>query len=196
MDKSVTFYPGVGADAEIARLQGLVGQITGYWAQVEDQLFEIFVISVAGRWLVDLEPYRAVFFTFSSFEAKMRMTHNAMKVRYGKDESIITEWRALRISLNEFAGLRNEIAHLIARPKYSRDPKAKAVVRLSPPFWKPAGDKFDPDFEKRGYSWDELTQALAPFWGYDPNLNIRDTSHQNLGSRLHKFTESLQKQSS
>ena len=46
-DNPETFYPGVGADEEIAKLERLVGKITAYWAQVEDQLFNLFVVVLA-----------------------------------------------------------------------------------------------------------------------------------------------------
>lgn len=45
MVKDVTWYPGVGADDEIARLERLIGKITAYWAQVEDGLFTVFVFA-------------------------------------------------------------------------------------------------------------------------------------------------------
>jgi hypothetical protein len=46
----------------MAELHSLVGQITASWAHVEDQLFQVFVLAVAGTWLVgDIRPYRAVF---------------------------------------------------------------------------------------------------------------------------------------
>jgi hypothetical protein len=190
--KEVTWYPGLGADEEIARLEQLVGKITAQWAEIEDSLFMIFVFAVAGKWAVgDIEPYRAVFYTFSSYENKMRMLHNAMKARFPSDSSAMNEWQELRKSLNDFSKLRNEIAHLIPRAKYSRDQRAKAIVRLAPPFWTP-GDPERAEFEQRGYSWDELTKALAPFWGYDPSLNIRTAAQPRLAYRLYQFQQRLQ----
>jgi hypothetical protein len=190
LSMEATFYPGIGADEEIAKLERLVGKITGSWAEAEDQLFTIFVFAVAGTWSVrDIEPYRAVFFSFNSYDSKMRMVHNAMRTRFRDDENTKTEWGELRKSMNDFSKLRNKIAHLIPRPKYSSNPNAKAVVRLAPPFWKPTEEI---EFEKTGYSWDELTQALAPFWGFDPSLNILDKSHTRLSYRLHQFSKRLQ----
>lgn len=193
MVKDVTWYPGVGADEEIARLERLVGKITAYWAQVEDGLFTIFVFAVAGTFAVgDLQPVRAVFFTFSSFEGKMRMLHNAMRQRFRDDPDTIAQWMDLRKALNDFAAIRNEIAHLIPRPKYTLNPTAKAIVRLSPPFWKPSPDEdVGLEFEQRGYSWDQLTQAIAPFWGFDRSLNIYDTSPR-LSKRVDDFHLRLQ----
>jgi hypothetical protein len=192
MADQVEWYPGEGADEEIARLQQLVGKITAYWAELEDSLFTVFVFALAGTLNVgSIEPYRAVFFTFPSYDAKMRMLHKAMKARFPKGSDIMNEWLELRKSLNAFADLRNEIAHLIARPKYFRDPKVKAIVRLAPPFWKPDNHELI-EFEQRGYSWDELTKALAPFWGFDPSLNIPPTGEPRLASRLDKFHERLQ----
>jgi hypothetical protein len=104
-------------------------------------------------------------------------------------EGALTKWKALRKSMNDFSALRNEIAHLISRPKYSLDPAATAVVRLVPPFWKPTEGEIE--FEKRGYSWDQLTHAIAPFWGYDPSLNIRDASQPKLIARLDDFRKKL-----
>ena len=52
MANPVTFYPGIGADEEIARLERLLGKITAYWAQVEDGLFNLFVVALAGTWAV------------------------------------------------------------------------------------------------------------------------------------------------
>jgi hypothetical protein len=97
VSKDVTWYPGIGADDEIARLQRLVGKITAYWAELEDSLFTIFVFALAGTWSIrDVEPYRAVFYTFSSYEGKMRMLHNAMKQRFRNDPETMEEWLKLR----------------------------------------------------------------------------------------------------
>ncbi len=190
LSNGVTFYPGIGADEEIEKLERLVGKITAYWAQVEDQLFSLFVAAVAGGPPMDhqLGPYRAVFFTFSSYEGKMRMVHNAMKARYAANEELMTEWGELRKRINGFAALRNEIAHLTPMAKGTQDPKATAVVRLVPPFWKGFPN---PDFDKGGYSWAELTTALASFWSFDPSLNIWETSHQMLGYQLQQFIMKL-----
>ena len=125
-----------------------------------------------------------MFFTFSSYEAKMRLVHNAMKARYGMDEKTMGEWNELRKSLNDFSELRNEIAHLAPMAKGLKEKEAKAIVRLVPPFWKAYPQS---DFDKGGYSWDELTKALSPFWSFDPSLNIWDTSHVMLGFRLQQF---------
>jgi hypothetical protein len=111
-----------------------------------------------------------------------------MRARFQNDENTLNQWSKLRKELNDFSGLRNEIAHLIPRPKYSRDQNAVAVVRLVPPFWKPAPGI---EFEERGFSWIELSRALAPFWGFDPSLNIAETSNQRLSYRLDQFTQNL-----
>ena len=190
MSNGVTFYPGVGADEEIERLERLVGKITGFWAQVEDSLFELFVVAIAGKWLVgDVRPYRAVFFTFSAYEGKMRMLNNAIRARYGENEGLMKEWTTLKKDLGGAAALRNEIAHLIAAAKGSVDRDAKANVRLVPALWKSSFQ--ERDFDKLGYSWDQLTQALAPFWSYDPSLNIWDTGRTMLGYRVQEFTRKL-----
>jgi hypothetical protein len=194
LTNGVTFYLGIGADEAVAELHGLVGEITAKWAGVEDQLFQLFVVALAGTWLVgDIRPYRAVFFTFSSYEGKMRMVHNAMKARYGEDKEIMGEWKELRDRLNGFSELRNEIAHLSPTTKPSTDPTAKANVRLIPPFWK----SFQPaEFDRLGYSIDELWQALAPYWGYHPRIHGLSPpgngwSYQ-LGYCLQEFSMKLQ----
>jgi hypothetical protein len=108
------FYPGVGADEAIAELHNLVGQITATWAGVEDELFHVFVVAIAGTWSVqDVHPYRAVFFEFPSYESKRRMVDSAIKARYGENKEVMGRWKQLRSSLNGFSSLRNEIAHLI-----------------------------------------------------------------------------------
>lgn len=193
----LTFYPGVGADEAIAELHGLVGQITATWAEIEDQLFTLFVIAISGTWHVGhLGPYRAVFFTFSSFEGKMRMVHNAMKARYGDHKETSSEWDTLRRALNDFAKLRNEIAHLVPNALGNTDPNAKAHVRLLPPVWKsgPANYVDNPP-ENFGYSVNELWQALAPYWGYHPRIHglsapSGEASHA-LGYRLQQFALKL-----
>jgi hypothetical protein len=187
LTNGVTFYPGVGADKAIAELHELIGQITSSWAEVEDGLFHVFVIAIAGPSLVgDVRPYRSVFFTFSSYEGKMRMVHNAMNTRYGNDEGIITEWKELRKALNGFASLRNDVAHLIPQAKSSTDPTAKANVRLVPAFWRSAFQ--EDDFDKTGYSIDEIRQAIAPYWGHHPDGGV--TNYQ-LGYRVQQFAMKL-----
>jgi hypothetical protein len=188
-----TFYPGVGTDEATAELYNLVGQITGTWAQVEDGLFNVFVVALAGSLFVsDLRSYRAVFFSFSSYESKMRMTNNAMKSRYGNNEKIKAEWNVLRSALDGFSRLRNEIAHLVPMSKSSTDPTARANVRLVPPFWRSAFQ--ETDFDKLGYSIDELWEALRPYWGYHPRISLNPPSgeeaHQ-LGYRLQQFAKRL-----
>jgi hypothetical protein len=200
LTNETTFHPGIGADEAMAELHGLIGQITSNWAEVEDGLFHLFVTALAGTWSVgDLRPYRSVFFTFNSYEQKMRMLNNAMKARYGDDETpragntasarrlarkgrevkssakkvcadtISTEWKALKKALDDFADLRNTIAHLIPKAKSSTDPT--------------------------GYSIDQLRQALAPYWGYHPRISLNPpggaTNHQ-LSYRLQQFAMKLQ----
>ena len=164
-----TPYPGVGAVEEIDKLELLVGKITGYWAQIEDQLFNIFVAVLARGYpdANDIAPYRAVFFTFSSYEAKMRLVNNAIKQRYETGDSILNEWDGLRKKLNKFSDLRNEIAHLVATVRGLEDRTTTAVARLVPPFWKAYPQT---SFDDAGYSWQELTDALKPFWGFNPAL--------------------------
>ncbi len=190
MAKENTWYPGIGADEEIARLEHLVGKITAFWAGVEDHLFTVFLAAIAGTPTVHgIRPYRAVFFTFSAYEGKMRMTDNAMKARFGENEKVMLEWIKLKKALDGASKLRNEIAHLVPMAKGTQDQNAKANVRLVPPFWKSISR--DLDFDEMGYSWDQLTKALAPFWGFDPSLNIYDTSQSTLGYRLQEFTKVL-----
>jgi hypothetical protein len=156
-----------------------------------DHLFHVFVVALAGV-VSDLRPYRAVFFTFSSYEAKMRMTNNAMKSRYGKNENIIIEWNVLRRALDGFARLRNEVAHLVPMARSSTDPKAAANVRLVSPFWRSAFQ--EDDFDKLGYSIDELWEALRPYWGYHPRISLNppngEEAHQ-LAYRLQQFAMRL-----
>ncbi len=47
-----TFYPGIGADDEMNELKRLVGDFTAYWTQVEDGMFQLFVVAIAGDWLI------------------------------------------------------------------------------------------------------------------------------------------------
>jgi hypothetical protein len=192
VSEGVTSYPGVGADEAIDELHRLVGEITSEWAGVEDQLFRIFVVALAGAFHIDLRPYRAVFFTFSSYEGKMRMTNNAVRARYAENEEILTRWAALRKDLNAFSNLRNEIAHLSPAAIYSTDPAAKANVRLLPPFWKSAFTASD--FDKVGYNQSELLQALAPFRGWDPRISLNPPAGDaadSLGYRLERFAMEL-----
>lgn len=191
LSNGVTFYPGIGADEEIEKLERLIGKITAFWAQVEDSLFNLFVVAIAGTWPNEIRPYRAVFFTFSAYEGKMRMLNNAMKARFGDNKEIAEEWRELKKVLDDTAKLRNEIAHLVPAAKGSRDKDAKADVRLVPPL----STFQERDFDKLGYSWDQLTQALAPFWSFDPGLNIWDTSHTMLGYRVQEFVRRLPQKS-
>jgi hypothetical protein len=169
--EGVTFYPGVGAEEAIAELHSLIGQITADWARIEDGLFTVFVLALVGSFPEDqLGPYRAVFFTFSSYEGKMRMVNNAMNARYGGNEKVKAEWRELRKALDDFARLRNEVAHLYPAAKSWTDPTAKANVRLVPPFWRSCSSAYD--FDSFGYSVDELWQALPPYWGYHPRISL------------------------
>ncbi len=191
MTNAVTFYPGLGADEAIAELHGLVGEIAAFWAHVEDGLFELFVTAIAGTWLVgDVRPYRAVFFTFSSYESKMRMVQNAMRARFCENGEITREWLELRKSLNGASELRNEIAHLVPMAKGSLDQNARANVRLVPPFWKAIHQ--ERDFDELGYSHSQLLQALAPFWGFDPRINRFDVPDQTLRYRLRQFALKLE----
>jgi hypothetical protein len=185
-----SYYPGVGADEEIAKLERLVGKITASWALVEGALFHLFVIAVAGTWAVgNLLPYRAVFFTFSAYEGKMRMLHNAMKARFNADATVMSEWVELRKRIDGFSQLRNEVAHLFPMVVSSPDPAAKGNVRLMPPVWK--GSFREPGSVKT-YSLGELTEALAPFWSYDPSLNIFDTPRRMIGYELQQFAIKLE----
>jgi hypothetical protein len=179
----VTFYPGVGADEAIAELHSLVGEITANWASVEDNLCRLFVVAIAGTWLVpDIRPYRAVFFTFSSYEGKMRMVHNAMKARYGENKEVMNGWKELRDCLNGFSDLRNEIVHLVPMAQSSTSPTAKANVRLIPPFWKSAFQ--EQAFNNLGYSADELWKALRPYWGYHPRIHGLNPPGERLDYQL------------
>lgn len=187
------WYPGVGADAAMSELHKLVGQITASWANLEDELFHVFLVALAGSLLVDnIKPYRAVFFSFSSYEGKMRMTDNAMTARYGNDKERMSEWKILKRAMNGFAKLRNEVAHLTPSAKPSIDPNAKANVRLIQPFWKSAFQ--DNEFDLLGYSIDELWQALSPYWGYHPKISLNpqggEESYQ-LAYRVQQFAMQL-----
>lgn len=189
---STTLHPGIGSDQKTNELQNLVGQITSTWAGVEDQLFQVFVVALAGTWLVgDVRPYRAVFFTFSSYEGKMRMTHNAMKSRFGENKQTMEQWKVLRTALDGFSGLRNEIAHLIPMAKPITDPNAEANVRLIPAFWKNTLQV--KDFSSTGYSVDELWQALKPYWGYHPRIGPPPPGEEGyqLSYRLQQFANAL-----
>ena len=149
----------------------------------------MFVVALAGTWHVgDLRPYRAVFFTFSSYEGKMRMVHNAMKARYGANEEIMGEWKDLRDGLNGFNDLRNKVAHLTPTTKPSPDPNAKAHARLIPPFWKSLRPL---EFEGTGYSADELWQALAPYWGYHPRIHGLNPPNSELSSPIGSRLQAL-----
>jgi len=185
-----TSYPGVGVDEAMTELHNLVGQITARWASVEESLFHVFVVALAGTWLAgDFRPYRAVFFAFNSFDTKMRMVDSAMQARFGADENIMADWKEIRKSLRGFAEIRNKVAHTIPIPKGSSDPTARATVRLVPPFWKTV---LKEDFDEAGYSVDELWQALAPYWGYHPRIpNPPSGPSDQLGYRVQQFAMQL-----
>lgn len=185
-----TFHPGIGADEEIAKLQRAVGEITGFWAQIEDGLFHLFVVAIAGTWLVaDLRPYRAVFFNFTQYNTKRQMVDNAMKARFGDNEEIMAEWSELRKALNGAAEVRNRVAHLVPMAKSSTDPTAKANVRLIPPFWRQTS--LSKEFDELGFSLEELFRAFAPYRGYHPQFWTPEMPSHQLGYRLQEFAFKL-----
>jgi hypothetical protein len=187
-----TSYPGIGADAGIDALHRTVGEITAFWAGVEDSLFTTFFVALTGNWAGDIRPYRAAYFAISSAEGKMRMVDSAMKVRFVDDVVILKEWEELRKSFNKAAELRNKIAHLVPMAQGSADPNAKANVRLVPPFWKgaPARMQARGDFNKQGFSLDELLYEMAAFWGYRPPI-MRTDVPEPLAYRLQQFSMKL-----
>ncbi|ANG97776.1 hypothetical protein A8A54_15570 [Brucella pseudogrignonensis] len=193
-NNTTTFYPGVGADDQVAALERLVGQITGRWAQIEDQLFDLFVIALAGsKVFSEIEPYRAVFFSFSSFEGKMKMLNNALKARLSDRCEDLERWNQLKKIVEQFSKLRNEIAHLVPVTLATTDAYAEANVRLVPPFWKSSLKGHD--FEGAGYSIAELRVALRPFWGWDPTVFLDDFPEEDsvyqLGYRIQEFERTL-----
>jgi hypothetical protein len=193
VSNSTTFYPGVGADDAMRELRELVGQITATWAEVEDQLFHVFVVALAGTFYVqDLKPYRAAFFARGSYENKMRMTNEAMKARYAANTVVIEQWNTLRRAMDGFSSLRNEVAHLIPMAKSSTDRNVKANVRLVPAFWKNAFKR--DEFDQTGYSLAELWQALKPYWGSHPRISLEppagDEASQ-LAYRVQHFASTL-----
>jgi hypothetical protein len=102
------------ASNEADKLYKAVGQITSDWAQIEDTLFGLFVVAITGKWLVgDLRPYRAAFFSISSYEPKIRMINAALRARYVEKPSIVKEWDGLKSRLNTASGNRNQVAHLV-----------------------------------------------------------------------------------
>ena len=121
------------------------------------------------------------------------MVDSAMKARFKNQTGIIKEWTELKIIVDRFSKLRNEVAHLTPTTQPSTDPEAKANVRLVPPFWK--GIINEKDYNKTGYSVDELWQKLKDFWGYHPRIRYdfqagEKISHQ-LSYRLAEFTKTL-----
>jgi hypothetical protein len=158
-----------------------------------DGLFEVFLVALTGQWSVEpMEPYRAVFFTFSSYEQKMRIVDSAMKARYRENNEILEEWKAFRKSLNDFSKLRNEIAHLVPAWEGFSDPDTKANVRLIPAFWKRLPSYSSLEFNNGiGYSFDELEQTLAPFWGYHPTRWRPGEPTKQIAFRLRQFTLKL-----
>jgi hypothetical protein len=196
MSGGQVFYPGVGADEAMSELNKLVGQITANWANVEDGLFQVFVLAIAGTGLVqDIRPYRAVFFTFGSYEGKMRMVHNAMKTRFADEANVMGNWMVLRKALNGYAELRNEIAHLIPMAKSFTEPTTPANVRLIPAFWKGLHD--GKEFDEAGYSFKEVWKALKPYWGYHPYFDPEPQQGEEryqLAFRLQQFAMGLERQ--
>jgi hypothetical protein len=190
---TTTWYPGVGADRATRDLNELVGQITANWAGVEDGLFNIFVVALNGTFLVkDLRPLRAVFFTFSAYEGKMRMVNNAIKARFAQDQDVLDSWKTLKSALDGFAALRNQVAHLVPMARSTLDQNAPANVRLVPPFWK-SGPNAPDEFDTTGFSLVELWQALGPFWGYHPLIGpprSGDEAYQ-LSYRVQEFAKKI-----
>jgi hypothetical protein len=185
-----TFYPGIGADEEIARLHHAVGEITGFLAQIEDGLFHLFVVAIAGKWLVgDIRPDRAVFFTPTTYNPKRQMVDNAMKARFGDNEEIMAEWTELKKALNGAVEIRNRVAHLVPMAKTSTDPNAKATVRLVPAFWKQTSQS--KEFDELGLSLEELLHAFAPYRGYHLQYWTPDMPRHQLGYQLQQFALKL-----
>ena len=172
MSGATTLYPGVDADDQIAAAKLMIGEITSFWAQVEDALFELFVVSLTGHFgrAGDLRPYRAVFFAGNSYELKVRMINAAFLVRYAEqsaaNKSIISAGGSLKKDLDAAAKFRNKMAHLVPMTIGTPDPNARANVRFLPPFWK--GAAMSVDIKMEGYSISEVCDLFSGFSGFDP----------------------------
>lgn len=190
---SATWYPGRGADSKIAELEQMVGKVVANWAVVEDSMFELFFGAVT-NWDIgaDIETLRSLFFTFSSYEQKMRMLNNVMKTKLRNDPDRLKIWVHLKKRIDGYSAVRNDIAHLLASCKGSTDPEALANVRLVPPFWKSSnmGHGSD-DFDKVGYSIEDLWRAVSPYWGHHPRTEPYEKSDTQLAYQVQQFANSF-----
>ncbi|WP_139234339.1 hypothetical protein [Methylobacterium pseudosasicola] len=190
---SVTFYPGKGADEKVAELEIMVGKITANWAGVEDGMFEIFYGAITNwDFNADMKTLRALFFTFSSYEQKMRMLHNVIKTKLRDRPEQLNTWIALKKKIDGYSKVRNDIAHLVASCKSSTDPEALANVRLVPPFWKSTnlGHGLD-DFNEIGYCAEDLWKAISPYWGYHPKTEQYVRPDTQLAYQIQEFARSF-----
>lgn len=184
-----TWYPGIGSEEATERLHRLVGKITAHWALVEDSLFELFIVALTGKtWVDNFAPYRSVFFSFSSYEGKMKMIDAAMRSRYANDDAKLQKWIIIRKDCNSYSQIRNTVAHPIPTCKSSQDPNAHANVRLIPARWKSdLSISRSNDFDKLGYSESELWDAIANFFGVNEMKPLEPIHNYQLPYRIHEF---------
>lgn len=172
---------------EILALKNTVGEITGYWAEIEDQLFFLFVTVLNGTWMVEnLRPYRAVFLSHRSYDGKMRMINGSIKARYTSNETVLEQWKEIKIELDRFSNFRNNVAHLVVSTVPSKT--GKTYPKLAAAFWERAFSQFE-SREGRSYSLVQLQNEFAEYRGQD---RAGHPVRPQLTYRLQQFAISLQ----
>lgn len=166
------------AQRKIVEFHELVGKTVSEWAQVEDALFNVFLLALSGSTMTgDLRPYRAAYFASSSFNHRGKMINDAIRVRFKDRPSILDEWRKIRTDVHRFEELRNRIAHLVPTTLPFSDINGKANVRLLPPMWK--SFQSAENRENEGFSFEELRRALAPFVDEPTQNQLHETQNPN-----------------
>ena len=104
------------------------------WAEVEGQIFTIYVAAV-GVLKLDIRPLQASFFAVNSFEARLIMTSSAVKQRWGEKHPHFAKWASLRERCDKAAGERGRIAHKTGTYWPIQKPHQHPLYILSDPSW-------------------------------------------------------------
>jgi hypothetical protein len=102
------------------------------WAEVETQVFAVYICTVATL-QTDIRPIRAAFFAINSFEMRLTMTDAAVKQRWPKAKSLLADWRTLRERCHDASRQRGRIAHRAGNVRWPDKPHQKPFVALHEP---------------------------------------------------------------
>lgn len=159
---------------DLTKFLALVGQSIAIWAQVEQQVGDLYATCVGAHGVMVNQfhqPLVVSYYSIMSFDARLLMTSTALSEAMSDQQAIVSEWTTLANRISRKYKIRSNIAHFSLYGSAKRDEGKQIWLSPKPPvFGVKRGTKngkaieyYAPDLEAICNNFKQVATAISQF---------------------------------